>query len=60
MNVPSLSKTIFVITLFVLSNKTKAQQQDSVKLPFAVAKEKRMPDDELAQKKEGFYFHNLK
>ncbi|MHB8260584.1 MAG: Omp85 family outer membrane protein [Bacteroidia bacterium] len=30
-----------------------AQQKDSTKLPFRIAKEKRMSDEELAQKKEG-------
>lgn len=40
----------------MLSSKVKAQQQDSIKLPFAIAKEKRMPDDELAEKKEGISF----
>lgn len=30
-------------------------RKDSVRLPFAIASEKRLPDDELAEKKEGFY-----
>src|SRR5689334_8419578 len=28
---------------------------DSLKLPFAIADEKRLPDDELQNKKEGYY-----
>jgi len=59
LNVPSLSPKIVVIVLFALAGITKAQQTDSLKLPFAVAQEKRMPDDELAQKKEGFYFTGI-
>lgn len=35
------------------SPKAEAQQKDSTKLPFAIAKEKRMSDEELANKKEG-------
>jgi hypothetical protein len=46
-------KIVYLALLFVLTTKLNAQQQDSIKLPFAIAKEKRMPDDELAQKKEG-------
>jgi hypothetical protein len=41
--------------ILLLITKASAQQQDSIKLPFAIAKEKRLPDDELAEKKEGFY-----
>jgi len=46
-------KSIFVIVLFIIVSNGVAQQQDSLKLPFAIANEKRMPDDELAEKKEG-------
>ena len=48
------NKIFFLCLLIFLIGKTNAQQQqDSIKLPFAIAKEKRMPDDELAEKKEG-------
>ncbi len=46
---------LFAFVLFLLRNSMYAQQTDSIELPFAIAKEKRMPEDELAQKKEGFY-----
>ncbi|MBS1634643.1 MAG: BamA/TamA family outer membrane protein [Bacteroidetes bacterium] len=36
----------------VISN---AQNADSLKLPFAIAKEKRLPEEDLANKKEGCY-----
>ena len=49
------TKIVFIAFLFFLSSKSEAQQQDSIKLPFAIAKEKRLPDDELAEKKEGMY-----
>src|ERR1700739_1568328 len=54
-------KPILIIRLacaglfYLLAISIKAQQADSVKLPFAIAKEKRLPDDELAEKKEGVY-----
>ena len=47
---------ILLIPFLWSVSKTSAQQKDSTKLPFAIAKEKRLPDDELAEKKEGFYF----
>ena len=46
----------YFVLLFVGNIYLQAQQQDSIKLPFAIAKEKKMPDDELAQKKEGVCF----
>jgi hypothetical protein len=50
------SKLISIALLYMLAIVgLKAQQVDSVKLPFAIAKEKRLPDDELAEKKEGMY-----
>jgi outer membrane protein assembly factor BamA len=50
----NITQLILPIILLVVL-RTNAQQQDSIKLPFAIAKEKRLPDDELAQKKEGMY-----
>jgi outer membrane protein assembly factor BamA len=47
------SLPIGVIVTLLLVTKISAQQKDSTKLPFAIADEKRMPDDELAEKKEG-------
>ena len=46
---------LLIIAILLVITKVNAQQQDSVKLPFAIAKEKRLPDDELAEKKEGIY-----
>src|ERR1700744_5572941 len=48
-------KLTYIALLYMLAISIKAQQSDSVKLPFAIAKEKRLPDDELAEKKEGMY-----
>jgi outer membrane protein assembly factor BamA len=54
----------WAVLFFMVAATTKAQQADStkkdsvpiaIKLPFAIAKEKRLPDDELAEKKEGLY-----
>ena len=47
-------RVLVIINLFLIGNAV-AQQQDSTKLPFAIAKEKRLPDDELLEKKEGMY-----
>jgi len=47
---------ILAIAVFLPAAKIHAQQKDSTRLPFAIANEKRLPDDELAEKKEGFYF----
>jgi outer membrane protein assembly factor BamA len=53
-----------IALFFVAATALKAQQADSVKtdtthvnqkLPFAIAKEKRLPDDELKEKREGVY-----
>ncbi len=49
------NKVFLIILLILVISKIKAQQQDSIKLPFVIAKEKRLPDDELAEKKEGIY-----
>jgi outer membrane protein assembly factor BamA len=54
--VNSKSKVVCFALFFIFISKVNAQQQDSIKLPFAIAKEKRMPDDELAEKKEGISF----
>lgn len=65
MNFFSQKNIVLSIALFfMVTITTKAQQADSTKtdsiivpqkLPFAIAKEKRLPDDELKEKKEGFY-----
>jgi hypothetical protein len=34
-------------------------QQDSTKLPFAIAGEKKLSDEDLAHKKEGFYITGI-
>ena len=44
-----------LLIILLITLKINAQQNDSTKLPFAIAKEKRLPDDELAEKKEGIY-----
>ena len=51
------NKLVLAIIVLLFITKANAQQQDSskIKLPFAIAKEKRLPDDELAEKKEGIY-----
>ena len=41
--------------MFCGSTKTIAQVQDSTKLPFAIADEKRLSDEDLKDKKEGVY-----
>jgi outer membrane protein assembly factor BamA len=55
---------LFIALFFMVTSTAKAQQADSTKknsiipnkkLPFAIAKEKRLPDDELKEKKEGIY-----
>jgi len=55
---------LFIALFCVVTFTVKAQQADSTKtdslnvnkkLPFAIAKEKRLPDDELKEKKEGVY-----
>ena len=46
------------VTLFflnILGYGVGVQAQDTLKLPFAIAKEKKLPDEELASKKEGLY-----
>ncbi len=50
----NISQFLLLIIL-VFAFKTNAQQKDTTKLPFAIAKEKRLPDEELVKKKEGFY-----
>lgn len=52
--------SVFFILISVLNNVSIGQivQKDSVlesKLPFAIAKEKRLPEEELLKKKEGVY-----
>ena len=56
-------RTRFIFIFFLPSLISFAQSADSLKqptdtlkkLPFAIAKEKKLPDDELAEKKEGLY-----
>src|ERR1700751_2232994 len=59
------NKVLYIALLFGVATTAKAQQANSAKtdsivvnkkLPFAIAKEKRLPDDELKEKKEGIYF----
>ncbi len=50
--IPNLS--VFLIILLGLWGKAFAQQ-DSTKLPFAIAHEKKLSDEDLANKKEGAY-----
>jgi outer membrane protein assembly factor BamA len=47
----------YLIILFLLSfnNFLKGQVTDSLRLPFAIASEKRLPDEDLKNKKEGAY-----
>jgi outer membrane protein assembly factor BamA len=65
MNFLEQKNIVLYFVLFVmLTNTIKAQQADttktdttqaSAKLPFAIAKEKRLPEEELKAKKEGIY-----
>ena len=45
---------LFFFLLYAVHS-TAQQKQDSVKLPFAIAKEKRLSDEDLSNKKEGAY-----
>jgi outer membrane protein assembly factor BamA len=53
-------KRAFSVLIFVFAYSVLFAQETGTdtlkKLPFAIAKEKRMPDDELAEKKEGINF----
>jgi hypothetical protein len=50
------AKNILCLLILFCGIKSQAQTDTSQKkLPFAIAKEKRLPDDELAEKKEGVY-----
>jgi hypothetical protein len=48
------AKYIFLCCLLFSTGGISAQT-DTLKLPFAIANEKRLPDEELLHKKEGFY-----
>jgi outer membrane protein assembly factor BamA len=45
----------FPILLILCCHTIEAQETDTLKLPFAIAKEKRLPDEDLKNKKEGVY-----
>jgi outer membrane protein assembly factor BamA len=58
------NKIVYIALFVIAATIANAQQADSTKkdsiipnkkLPFAIAKEKRLPDDELKEKKEGMY-----
>jgi hypothetical protein len=51
------NKLVLVLVLcFILAHTARAQQkEDSVKLPFAIANEKKLSDEDLKDKKEGVY-----
>ena len=52
--------TKFAILLFIiLFTQTISAQQDSVKLPFAIAGEKKLSEEDLAHKREGIYFTGI-
>jgi outer membrane protein assembly factor BamA len=44
----------YIVSLFI-SSLLAQEHQDSLKLPFAIAKEKKLPEEELQNKKEGIY-----
>ena len=46
---------IIVIVFALLNNMMSQNVSDTLKLPFAIAKEKRLSDEDLANKKEGAY-----
>lgn len=51
-----LKKYLFVISILSFCHVNAQQIKDSVSLPFAIAKEKQLSDEDLKNKKEGFYF----
>src|SRR5690242_10671849 len=50
-------KQLFLLFLFTLclSVSSMAQKSDTTQLPFAIANEKKLSDEDLSQKKEGVY-----
>src|SRR5258706_5003213 len=48
-------KTISFLFFIQVTLAALAQQQDTVKLPFAIADEKKLSDEDLKDKKEGVY-----
>jgi outer membrane protein assembly factor BamA len=53
----SLMRLFFLVSLivFLFGRPSRAQVTDSIALPFAIAKEKRLSDEDLINKKEGTY-----
>jgi len=55
-----MKRVVFILSTAFLHLISFGQQIDSTKkLPFAIAKEKRLPEDELANKKEGVYITGI-
>jgi hypothetical protein len=54
-----MNKSLITLLLFILVVQTISAQQDSVKLPFAIAGEKKLGDEDLGHKKEGVYFTGI-
>src|SRR5437764_8205598 len=50
-----MRKIVIGVLFFIASGFSKAQTADTLKLPFAIADEKRLSEEDLKNKKEGAY-----
>ena len=52
---------LFLVLLLICSTELFSQEQkkDSIKLPFSIADEKRLSDEDLKDKKEGVYITGI-
>jgi len=53
------TKNIFILIFLILSKIEARAQQDTAQLPFAIANEKKLCEEDCKNKKEGIYFTGL-